>query len=126
MIALGILIATVASFVFSAVLYALPPVSALLARTSTPRPGITPLVQMASVVLRSILASVLIVGLMMAADWHGPAAGALLGLALSVLPALLLLGGIVHENTAVSIAGIHLLDWVAKLVIIGAIVGLFL
>lgn len=126
MIVLGILIATAASFVFSAVLYALPPVSALLARTSTPRPGIPMPVQLASVVARSVLASVLVAGLMLAAPWHGPAEGALLGLALAVLPAALLVGGVVHENTAVSIAGIHLLDWVAKLVIIGAIVGLFL
>lgn len=125
MIAIGILIATVVSFAFSAVLYGLPPVSALLARTSTPRPGIPVVLQMASVVLRSILASALIAGLMIAAGWHGAGAGALLGLALSVLPAVLLMGGIVHENTAVSIAGIHLLDWVAKLVIIGALVGLF-
>lgn len=125
MIALGILIATVASFAFSAVLYALPPVAKLLARTSTPRPGIPMAMQMVSVVLRSVLASGLIAGLMLAAPWHGPVAGALLGLALSVLPAVLLMGGIVHENTAVSIAGVHLLDWVAKLVIIGAIIGLF-
>jgi hypothetical protein len=81
---------------------------------------------MASVVLRSVIASCLVAGVMVAADWHGVGAGALLGLALSALPAILLMGGIIHENTAVSIAGIHLLDWVVKLVLIGAIVGLFL
>lgn len=126
MIVLGIAVATVASFLASAVLYALPPVSALIARTSTSRPGIPVAVQMLSVVLRSLLAAGLVAGLMAAAGWHGAGAGALLGLALSVLPLTLLSGGVIHENTAVSAAGVHLLDWVVKLVLIGAIVGLFL
>ena len=125
MIILGIAIATIASFIASAVLYALPPVSALIARTSTPRPGLPVAVQMGSVLLRSLLASCLIWGLMAAASWHGPAAGAALGLALTVLPFILLMGGVVHENTALSAAAVHLLDWVLKLTIIGAIVGLF-
>ncbi|MBW8763930.1 MAG: DUF1761 family protein [Microbacterium sp.] len=125
MIALGILIATIASFIASAVLYAIPPVSRLVTRTSTPRPGIPVALQMLSVVARSLLASFLIAGLMTAAGWHGPAAGALLGLALSVLPLVLLFGGVVHENTAVPTAGIHLLDWIIKLTLIGILVGLF-
>lgn len=126
MIVLGIALATVASFLASAVLYALPPVSALIARTSTPRPGIPVAVQMLSVVLRSLLAAGLVAGLMAAAGWHGAGAGTLLGLAVSVLPLTLLSGGVIHENTAVSAAGVHLLDWVVKLVLTGAIVGLFL
>jgi hypothetical protein len=125
MIFWGIAIATIVSFIASAVLYALPPVSALVTRTSTPRPGLSVAAQMGSVVLRSLLASGLVAGLMVAASWHGAAAGALLGLALSVLPLILLLGGVVHENTAPSVATVHLLDWVIKLTVIGAIVGLF-
>ncbi|HZU93267.1 MAG TPA: DUF1761 family protein [Microbacterium sp.] len=125
MIALGILIATIVSFIASAVLYAIPPASRLLARTSRPRPGIPFAVQMLSVVLRSLLASFLIAGLMIAADWRGPAAGALLGLALTVMPLILLFGGVVHENTAVPTAGLHLLDWIIKLTLIGTLVGLF-
>jgi len=126
MIAVGILIATIASFIASAVLYALPPVSRLVARTSTPRPGIPFPVQMLSVVMRSLFAALLVAGLMTAAGWHGPAAGALLGLALSVLPLILLFGGVVHENTAISAAGVHLLDWIIKLTLIGVLIGLFL
>lgn len=125
MIALGILIATIVSFIASAVLYAIPPASRLLARTSTPRPGIPFPVQMLSVVLRSLLASFLIAGLMIAADWHGPAAGGLLGLALTLMPLILLFGGVVHENTAIPTAGLHLLDWIIKLALIGILVGLF-
>jgi hypothetical protein len=122
MFILGIAIATVVSFIASAALYAVPPVSALVTRTSTPRPGLPVAVQMASVLLRSLLAS----GLMAAAGWQGAASGAALGLALSVLPLILLMGGIVHENTAPSAAAVHLLDWVIKLTIIGALVGLFI
>lgn len=125
MIALGIAIATIVSFVASAVLYAAPPVAALVTRASTPRPGLPVAAQMASVVLRSLLASSLIAGLMLAAGWNGPAAGALLGLALVVMPLILLMGGVIHENTALPVAGIHLVDWIVKLTLIGAIVGLF-
>ncbi|KAB1866994.1 DUF1761 family protein [Microbacterium algeriense] len=124
MFILGIAIATVVSFIASAALYAVPPVSALVTRTSTPRPGLPVAVQMASVLLRSLLASCLVAGLMAAAGWQGAASGAALGLALSVLPLILLMGGIVHENTAPSAAAVHLLDWVIKLTIIGALVGL--
>jgi hypothetical protein len=126
MIVLAIALATVASFIASALLYALPPVSALISRTSTPRPGLPVVAQMASVVLRSLMVSCLVAGLMVAAGWHGAGSGSLLGLALCTLPLVLLMGGVVHENTAPSAAGVHLLDWVLKLAIIGAIVGSFI
>jgi len=126
MIVLAIALATVASFIASALLYALPPVSALISRTSTPRPGLPVVAQMASVVLRSLIVSSLVAGLLVAAGWHGAGSGSLLGLALCTLPLVLLMGGVVHENTAPSAAGVHLLDWVLKLAIIGAIVGSFI
>jgi hypothetical protein len=122
---LGIAIATISSFVFSAILYGLPPVAKLMAKHSTPRPGIPTAVQMLLVMLRSLVTAIVIAGLMVAAGWHGPADGALLGLALAPFPAMLLLGGVIHENTPVALACVHLVDWVAKLVIIGALVGLF-
>lgn len=122
---LGIAIATVASFIASAALYAIPAVSTTIARTSTPRPGVSVVVQMLSVLLRSLIAACLIAGILIAADWHGPIAGLCLGLALSVLPLTLLMGGVVHENTALSAAAIHLADWIIKLALIGTIVGLF-
>ncbi|WP_029268089.1 MULTISPECIES: DUF1761 domain-containing protein [unclassified Microbacterium] len=125
MIVPAIALATVASFIASALLYAVPPVSALISRTSTPRPGLPVAAQMASVALRSLIVSCLVAGLMIAAGWHGAGSGSLLGLALCTLPLVLLMGGVVHENTALSAAGVHLLDWILKLVIIGAIVGSF-
>jgi hypothetical protein len=63
---------------------------------------------------------------MVAANWHGAGAGAVLGLALTTLPAVLLFGAIIHEGTPIRVAAIHLTDWASKLVIIGALVGLFI
>ena len=125
MLVLGIVAATIASFIASAILYGLPPVSALIASTSTPRPGISIGLQMAAVAFRSLLVACLTTGLMTSADWNGSASGALLGLALSVIPAVLLLGAVIHEGTPIPTAAIHLLDWTIKLTLIGTIVGLF-
>jgi hypothetical protein len=125
MFILGIAIATVTSFVASAALYAIPAVSATVARTSTPRPGLSIVVQMLSVLVRSLITACLVAGILIAADWRGALPGLLLGLALSVLPLTLLMGGVVHENTALSAAAIHLVDWVIKLALIGTILGLF-
>lgn len=82
--------------------------------------------EIGSVVLRSLLTSGLLAGLMVAATWHGPGGGALLGLSLAILPAVLLFGSVIHEGTGVPVAAIHLTDWIVKLIIIGATVGLFL
>ena len=123
---IGIAVATVASFVASAILYALPPISRTIAATSTPRPGVSMGVQMASVVFRSLVVAVMTAGILTAAGWDGATSGALLGLSLVPLPAVLLLGGIVHENTSISAAGFHLLDWTIKLPLIGLLVGIFL
>ena len=126
MIIIGIVLATIASFVASAVFYALPPVSKLIAQESNPRPGVSVTAQIGSVVLRSLITSGLVAGLMVAADWHGPGVGAILGLSLAILPTVLVFGSVIHEGTAVPVAAIHLTDWIVKLVIIGAAVGLFL
>lgn len=124
-IVLGIVLATFASFIASAIFYALPRVSKLIARESTPRPGVSQPAQMGSVVLRSLITSGLLAALMGAANWQGSGAGALLGLSLAVLPAVLLFGSVIHEGTSIPVAAVHLTDWIAKLVIIGAIVGIF-
>jgi hypothetical protein len=126
MIFIGVALATIVSFLASALLYAIPSVSLLIARDSTARPRIRLGMQMASVVLRSLLAAGLVAGLMVAANWHGAGAGAVLGLALTTLPAVLLFGAVIHEGTPIRVAAIHLTDWASKLVIIGALVGLFI
>ncbi|SDK92111.1 Protein of unknown function [Glycomyces sambucus] len=123
MVLIAVLTAAVASFVFSAVLYGAPPVAAYVGRHGTPRPGVPVAVQMGAVLLRSLVAAGLVAGLMHAAGWEGAGAGALLGLALGALPAAILAGAVVHEGIPVALAAIHAFDWVAKLVLIGALVG---
>jgi hypothetical protein len=121
---LAVVAATAASFAFSAILYAAPPVAAYTGRHSTPRPGVPLAVQMGAVVLRSLVAACLVAGLMRAGGWEGLGAGALLGLALGALPTAILSGAVVHEGVPVRLAAIHGLDWVVKLTLIGALVGL--
>jgi hypothetical protein len=121
---LAIAAATVASFVWSAAFYAAPPVGAYVQQHSTPRPGLSPVVQMGAVIARSLVAACLVAGLMQAAGWEGAGAGMLLGLALGVLPTAILAGAVVHEGIPVALAAIHSFDWVVKLAVIGALVGL--
>lgn len=126
MIILGVALATIVSFIASAALYAIPPVSRLIAAESTVRPGIPVVGQMLLVVLRSLVMALLVLGIMLVAGWHRAGAGALLGLALASVPAVLLLGSVVHENTPIRVALVHFTDWLVKLVVIGALVGAFL
>jgi len=126
MFILGVTLATIVSFIASAALYAVPPVSHLINSRGTARPGIPVVAQMLLVILRSLIMSLLLLGLMATAGWHGVASGALLGLALASLPAVLLLGSVVHENTPIPVASVHFIDWLVKLVVIGALVGAFI
>ncbi|MEJ7651782.1 MAG: DUF1761 family protein [Nakamurella sp.] len=126
MLVLGIALAAIASFVVSAALYSLPPVAALISRTSTPRRGVRVPVQMLFVLVRGLIAAALLAVLLLTADRHGAGAGAALGAILAVLPVTILSGAVVHENVPIRTALVHMADWVLKLVISGLVVGLFL
>ncbi|MFC9659694.1 DUF1761 family protein [Nocardia sp. NPDC127606] len=125
MILAGVVVAAVVSFVISAVLYATPPIAALVSRTSTPRPGIGMPVQMLFVVLRGLSAAAVLATLLVAGDRHGVAAGAAVGAIVAVLPVTILAGAIVHENVPIPTALVHMTDWALKLVVSGVILGLF-
>lgn len=119
MIALGIAAATGAAFLISAVYYSAVPAAA---ESPPQRPmAALMLVELA----RSLAVAALVAGLLSAADRSGPGAGALLGLSLWILPVLLLAGSVFHEGVPMSRAAVHAIDWLIKLVAIGAIVGLF-
>ena len=92
----------------------LPPVE-----PASPRPA----VQAATELLRSAAVAGLVAGLMRTASWTSPTEGAPLGLALWVLPVMLLVGAMVHEGTPRRAAVAHGGDWLIKLVAIGALVG---
>lgn len=125
MIGLGILIATVTAFVISFAFYAVAP---------TPSPSVADAPEVSTrprwwqiliELLRSALVASLIAGLMGTAEWHGPVPGLLLGLALGVLPVVLLAGSVLWEQVPVRVAATHAIDWIIKLAAIGTIVGIF-
>jgi Protein of unknown function (DUF1761) len=122
MTALGIVVAATAAFVISAVYYGALPAPAPAAQPSAPR-------SMASTVIvemvRNLAVAALVAGLLAVADWNGLGAGALLGVSLWTLPVVLLAGSVFHEGVAVRRAALHSVDWLIKLVVIGAIIGIF-
>ncbi len=126
MLLLGIVIAAVVAFILSSVYYIVapkaPPASAERGsnRDARPKPW-----QIALELVRSAVVAGLLAGLLTAAGWSGPGAGALLGLALFALPLVLLAGSVQWEKVPVSTAALHAGDWLIKLVLIGVIVGLF-
>ena len=120
MIALGIVIAAAAAFVISAVYYS--------AVSPAPAPEPSPQRSTASVaiveLIRNLAVTVLVARLFAVADWNGLNAGVLLGLSLWTLPVVLLAGSVFHEGVPVRRAALHSVDWLFKLVAIGAIIGL--
>lgn len=125
MIYLGIAIATVAAFLISSVFYSLAPAAppahgAAAAGSRSPRPW-----QFAVEIVRSLLVAALVAGLLAVAGWDRVVDGLLLGLALTVLPVVLLAGSVLWEGVPVRTAATHAVDWIIKLVAIGSIVGAF-
>ena len=121
MIAPGIIIATVAAFLASAVYYGIAPAAPASEAVPQRATGTVVLVEL----LRNLAVSALLAGLLVAADWNGPDAGSLVGMSLWILPAVLLAGSVFHEGVPIRRAAVHAVDWLIKLLAIGAIVGLF-
>ncbi len=121
MIGIGVAIATAAAFVITAIYYgALPDTTP--AELAPQRPMIALLlVELA----RNLAVAALIAGLLAAADWNGVGAGVLLALSLWTLPIVLLTGSVFHEGVPMRRAARHAVDWLIKLVAIGAILGPF-
>lgn len=122
MVALGILVATIAAVVLSSIYYSSAPklTASGEARPSRPRPW-----KIILELARSVLISGLLAGILIVAGWGGPAAGVLLGLALTVIPIVLLSGSVTWEGVPWKVALLHTGDWVIKLAAIGLIIGFF-
>lgn len=120
MIAVAIGVSAAAAFVISAVYYGAMPAAPV---TEPPQRAV--IAQLLVELLRNLAVAALIAGLLAVADRSGLGAGVLLGLALWTLPLVLLLGSVFHEGVPVQRAALHAVDWLLKLVAIGAIVGLF-
>lgn len=123
MIALGIGLAALVGFIISGIYYAIAPAAPAVAGREPPKRSA--LVQVVVELLRSGAVAALIAGLMVAGGFGGPGAGALLGVALWVLPVVFLAGSVFHEGTTARAAALHAGDWLLKLVAIGVVVGFF-
>jgi hypothetical protein len=119
-IALGVVIATVAAFVVSAAYYGIAP--APMPSEPVPQRAMGALVLVE--LLRNLAVAALIGGLLAAANWSGLVAGLLVGSSLSILPVVLLAGSVFHEGVLPRRAAVHALDWLIKLAAMGAILGL--
>lgn len=122
MVAIGIIVAAIAALVLSSIYYSVAPklTASGEARPSRPRPW-----KVILELVRSALVSGLVAGILIVAGWGGPAAGVLLGLALTVIPIVLLSGSVTWEGVPWRVALLHTGDWVIKLAAIGLIVGFF-
>ncbi len=121
MVALGTAVAALTAFVIGGAYYALIP-----AATAHVGPSRSPLATVVVELARSAAVSGLVAGLLTAARIADPLGGAVLGLALWVLPVVLLAGAVFHEGTLPRAALVHAGDWLLKLVAVGAVSGLFL
>lgn len=121
MVFVGIALAAVVAFVISALYY-----GAMPAAPSEQLPPSRPVVaQMFVELLRNLAVAGLVAGLFIASNGSGIQAGVLLGFSLWVLPVVLLGGSVFHEGVPVRSAVLHAVDWLLKLVAIGAILSLF-
>lgn len=124
MIAIGIAAAAIAVLVLSSLYYSLAPnlrTAGGAERESRPRPW-----KIGTELVRSALIAGLVAGLMSVAGWSGPGQGVLLGLALTVIPIVLLSGSVIWEGVPIRVGILHTGDWLIKLPVIGLIVGVFL
>ena len=121
MTALGVAVATVVAFLVSGVYYGL-----LAPAPAGGAPERSAAATAAVELVRSAAVVGLLVGLLAALEVRDPLGGAVLGLAMWVLPLVLLAGSVFHEGTPVRNAVLHAGDWLIKLVVIGVVLGLFL
>lgn len=76
--------------------------------------------------VKHLVVAAVVAGLATNMDIVGIAGGALLGLVLWIgFPVVLLAGSVIHEKTPWRLAALHAGDWLVKLLLVGAIVGVW-
>jgi uncharacterized membrane protein YoaK (UPF0700 family) len=116
---LPVLAATVAAFVIGGVYYA-------TFGSRLGEQGEMPPWKFAAEVLRCLVLAAVVAILASQADVDELAAGLLLGFVLWVgFPLVLLFGAVIHEGVRVTVATIHAGDWLAKLLVVTAIVSVW-
>jgi len=116
---LPVLAATVAAFIIGGTYYA-------VFGSRLGEPGEMPPWKFAVEVLRCLVLAAVVAVLATQGDVDELTAGLLLGLVLWVgFPLVLLAGAVIHEGVRVTVAAIHAGDWLAKLLVVAAIVSVW-
>jgi hypothetical protein len=122
---LAVVVAAVAAFVASFVLYAVFGNAIMELRGTDPAAADagTPAWAMLFVVVQSLVVAAVLayfVARLGVAGWRGAVR---LGVLIWVFPAAILLGSVVHEGVPLTLAAIHAGDWLVKLLLMAAILG---
>ena len=122
---LAVSVAAVAAFVASAVWYTLFANSmANLSNTGSAESG-TSIWTMLFVIAQSFVVACMVAYFVSRLGVTGLVGAVSLGALVWIFPAAILLGSIVHEGVPLALASIHAGDWLAKLLLIAAIVGIW-
>ncbi len=124
---LAIIVAAVAAFGSSVAWYAVFGGTMAELRgpaAAAPDPG-SKMVAMLFVVAQSLVVAFLVAHLASRLGVPGLAGAAGLGALVWIFPAAILLGSVVHEGVPLALASIHAGDWLVKLILIAAIVGVW-
>jgi predicted Co/Zn/Cd cation transporter (cation efflux family) len=120
---LAIVVAAVAAFVASAVWYTA--FANPMANLSDSAESGTPVWTMLFVIAQSLVVAFMIAYVASHLGIASLSGAVGLGALLWVFPAAILLGSVVHEGVPLALASIHAGDWLAKLILIAAIVSIW-
>lgn len=122
---LVLIVAAVAAFVASVVWYTLfGSAVANLRKAGSAEPG-TSIWAMPFVIAQSLVVALMIAYFVSQLGVASLAGTVGLGALFWIFPAAILLGSVVHEGVPLALASIHAGDWLAKLILIAAIVGIW-
>lgn len=123
---LAVVVAAVAAFVMSVAWYTLfAGPMANLSKAGSAGSGTAAIWTMPFVVAQSIVVAFMVAYFVSRLGISGLPGAAGFGALVWIFPAAILLGSVVHEGVPPTLAGIHAGDWLAKLILIAAIVGIW-
>ena len=122
---LVLIVAAVAAFVASVVWYTVFGSAMAALRGTGPTESGGSLSTMLFVIAQSFVVALMIAYLVSRLGVARLAGAVGLGALLWIFPAAILLGSVVHEGVPPILAGIHAGDWLAKLILIATIVGMW-
>jgi hypothetical protein len=118
------IVAAVAAFVASVVWYTPFGGAVAALRDMGPAESGAPIWAMLFVIAQNLILALMIAYLVSHLGVASLAGAVGLGALLWIFPAAILLGSVVHEGVPPTLAGIHAGDWLAKLILIAAIVSI--